>query len=266
MNGMGYGAFAVGLGVLVGTYGTLIGAGGGFLLVPLLLLAYHLSPADAAGTSLCIVCLNAMSGSAAYLRRRRVDLRLGWRFAAATVPGAVAGTYLTHGLSSDLFSLGFGGLMVAIAVLLVWGWPVSAGADPGPARAGLRAPRAVVGKGVLVSIAVGFVSSVFGIGGGILHVPLLIVVLGLPTHVATGTSHFVLSISAAIGAATYLALGHVDLPLAALMGIGVLAGAQLGAHASSRASGRAIRRILAGSLALVGLRMMLHVTGMAGLS
>jgi len=67
------GAILVGLGLAIGAFGTLIGAGGGFLLVPLLVLGYHFPPAHAVGTSLSLVFLNAASGSAAYLRQRRVD-------------------------------------------------------------------------------------------------------------------------------------------------------------------------------------------------
>src|SRR5215470_2431389 len=105
------------LGALIGAFGTLIGAGGGFLLVPILLIGYHVPPATAVGTSLALVFLNATSGSLAYLRQRRVDLALGWRFAAATVPGAVGGAYLTRALSSSVFSWVFGAVLVAIAVL-----------------------------------------------------------------------------------------------------------------------------------------------------
>ena len=104
-------------------------------------------------------------------------------------------------------------------------------------------------------------SSILGIGGGIIHVPFLIVALSLPIHIATATSHFVLSISAFVGAATFLALGNVDLRTVALMGVGILVGAQLGARASLRAGATLIRRILAGSLAVVGLRMILQGLG-----
>src|SRR5881628_130184 len=90
----------VALGFAIGTFGTLIGAGGGFILVPLLLLGYHFPPPEAVGTSLSLVFLNALSGSIAYLRQRRVDLALGWRFALATLPGAVGGVYVTRTLSS----------------------------------------------------------------------------------------------------------------------------------------------------------------------
>src|SRR5262249_3610252 len=95
-------ATSVGFGFLIGAFGTLVGAGGGFLLVPLLVLGYGFAPADAVGTSLSLVFLNALSGSAAYLRQRRVDLSLGWKFAAATLPGAVGGAYLTRALRARL--------------------------------------------------------------------------------------------------------------------------------------------------------------------
>jgi len=247
------GAALVFLGFVVGAFGTLIGAGGGFLLVPLLLIGYHFPPADAVGTSLSLVFLNAASGSFAYLRQRRVDLQLGWKFAAATIPGAIGGE----------FSLAFGVLLVLIAVLLFSGITAAPSARAGARRIVDTSGAAHVyhvdaWKGVVVSLLVGILSSVFGIGGGIIHVPFLIVVLSLPVHVATATSHFVLSISTLVGAGTFFALGHVDLTTTALMGAGILAGAQLGARVSVRTRPVTIRRMLAVALALVGIRMVLH--------
>jgi uncharacterized protein len=257
-------ATSVGLGFLIGAFGTLVGAGGGFLLVPLLVLGYGFPPADAVGTSLSLVFLNALSGTVAYLRQRRVDHVLAWKFAAATVPGAIGGAYLTRALSAHVFVLAFALILLAIASLLFFGIQI-----PPSARAGVRrivnargeahGYRVDVWKGVVVSCGVGVLSSVFGIGGGIIHVPFLIVVLGLPVHVATATSHCVLSISALVGALTFLSLGHVQLGTTALMGAGILAGAQLGAVASTRASAPLLRRILAGSLSIVGLRMLFDV-------
>src|SRR2546425_12441660 len=256
------------IGVLVGSVGTLIGAGGGFLLVPLLLLVYHLPPADAVGTSLSLVFLNALSGTAAYLRQRRVDLSLGWTFATATVPGAIGGAYVARELSSDAFSLGFGRRLLVIAALLVWG-KMAAPSRRARVRAIVNARGEAhlyhvdAWKGIVLSFVVGLLSSVFGIGGGIIHVPFLIVVLGLPVHVATATSHFVLAISALVGAVTFFSLGHVDLRLTALIGVGILAGAQLGAHASLSASARLIRQLLAAGLTVVGVRMVLGAVHLA---
>ncbi|HEV8307033.1 MAG TPA: sulfite exporter TauE/SafE family protein [Methylomirabilota bacterium] len=255
-------------GLVIGAFGTLIGAGGGFLVVPILLLGYHFPPADAVGTSLAVVFLNALSGAIAYLRQGRVDLSLGWRFAAATLPGAVGGAYLTRTLTSYAFSLGFGLALIVIAALLFTGRT----ARPS-SRATVRQVVDVTGephvyhvdawKGILVSLLVGLFSSLLGIGGGIIHVPFLIVALGLPVHVATATSHFVLSISALVGALTFWSLGHVRIVTAGVMGLGVLLGAQVGARASLRASAAVIRRLLAGSLALVGARMVLHAVRLA---
>src|SRR5215510_6536358 len=215
------------IGFVVGTFGTLIGAGGGFILVPLLLIGYHFPPPDAVGTSLSLVFLNALSGSIAYLRQRRVDLHLGWRFALATLPGAIGGAYVTRSLSSRTFGQAFGVVLIVVALFLFFGRtaPPSARADSRhlvDASGRAHDYRVDVWKGVMVSLVVGVISSVFGIGGGIIHVPFLIVVLGLPVHVATATSHFVLAISAFVGAVTFLALRHVDLPTFALMGTGIL--------------------------------------------
>jgi uncharacterized protein len=251
------------LGAAVGAFGTLIGAGGGFLLVPLLLLLFRLPHSTAVGTSLALVFLNASSGTVAYLRQRRVDLALGWKFALATVPGAIIGAFVSRALSTTTFSLVFGVVLLAIAAVL------ASGRTMAPSRrADLRRLVDLGGethayavdawKGVAVSFAVGFMSSVLGIGGGIVHVPFLIVVLSLPVHVATATSHFVLSISSFVGASTFWALGDVDVRITLLMGAGILVGAQLGARASLRAGPTTIRIVLAAALALVGLRMVLH--------
>src|SRR5437763_12432544 len=195
----------VGLGVAIGAFGTLIGAGGGFLLVSLLLLLYHFSHPTAVGTSLALVFLNAASGSVAYLRQRRVDLSLGWKFAAATIPGAIIGAFLTRSISSSVFNLLFGIVLVAIAVLLFSGIAMAPSR-----RAGVRqvvdcsreAPtyRVDVWKGIVVSLFVGFMSSILGIGGGIIPLAVLIVPLSLPIPIATATSALVVARSAFIGA------------------------------------------------------------------
>ena len=162
-----------------------------------------------------------------------------------------------------MFSLVFGVVLLAIAALL------ASGRTMAPSRrADLRRLVDLGGethayavdawKGVAVSFVVGLMSSVLGIGGGIVHVPFLIVVLSLPVHVATATSHFVLSISSLVGASTFWVLGDVDVRITLLMGAGILVGAQLGARASLRAGPTTIRIVLAAALALVGLRMVLH--------
>src|SRR5881409_2038759 len=162
------GAALVFLGFVVGAFGTLIGAGGGFLLVPLLVLGYHFPPAQAVGTSLSLVFLNAASGSVAYLRQRRVDLSLGWKFAAATIPGAIIGAFLTRSISSSAFNLLFGIVLVAIAALLFSGIAMAPSSRAGvrqvvDASSEAHTYRVDVWKGIVVSLFVGFMSSILGI-------------------------------------------------------------------------------------------------------
>ncbi len=118
-------------------------------------------------------------------------------------------------------------------------------------------------RGVLYSLGVGFVSSFLGIGGGVIHVPLLVRALGFPTHIATATSHFVLAIMAGTGTITHVvthsyAHGH-GLRRTAALSLGVVGGAQLGAHMSLRLGGAVIRLLLAVALLALAARLFLTV-------
>lgn len=258
------------VGALLGAAGTLIGAGGGFLLVPLLLLVYPRDrPELITAVSLAVVFFNAASGTAAYARMGRVDYRSGLMFSAATIPGAVLGALATGLLPRRSFDLIFGALLlIGSATLLLR--PRATAAAGGHHHAG-RFARTVVERdgtvhhysynpwiGVGVSLAVGFVSSLLGIGGGIVHVPVMAQLLDFPVHVATATSHFTLAIMALTGTAVHLARGTLQpgAGKAAALAVGVVVGAQLGAQLSTRVHGIWIMRGLAVALALVGLRLL----------
>src|SRR3954468_23856209 len=103
----------VALGFAVGAYGTLIGAGGGFVLVPLLLLLYPDEPPELiTSISLAVVFFNALSGTVAYAHQRRVDFLAGNSFALATVPGAIAGAIVVSYLPRNLFDVAFALLLL----------------------------------------------------------------------------------------------------------------------------------------------------------
>src|SRR5436309_793892 len=100
-------------GLVVGTYGTIIGAGGGFIIVPVLLLVLGWPHQEAVATSLLVVTANATSGSIAYARQKRIDFQTGIRFALATLPGAIIGSLVVEALSGRVFNVIFGVLLVA---------------------------------------------------------------------------------------------------------------------------------------------------------
>src|SRR4029077_5456888 len=257
-------------GVGIGPLGTLIGAGGGFILLPVLALLFPQEPTGTlTATSLAVVAANATSGAIAYRRQRRIDLRSGLAFAIAALPGSVAGALLARSIPRGPFDTAFALVLLALAVVLM-----RTRADQGPpapeGRAWGRVPRVLIDAegtvhryhvelplGIAMSFVIGFASSLLGIGGGFIHVPALIAILGFPVHIATATSHFVLAITASVGTATHIVAGDLTdvWPRALYLAVGAVVGAQLGARISTRVRGPVIVRLLAGALVIVALRL-----------
>ena len=266
------------LGLLIGAFGTLIGAGGGFILVPILLLVYpNEKPELITAISLAVVFFNALSGSLAYARMKRVDYKSGIVFAIATIPGAILGALSTAYVPRRAFDLIFGVLMV-IAAIFLWlsakeshSEHSSSHPDGAPTskKAGLTERHLVDAEGlhyryafdrrlgIILSIFVGYLSSLLGVGGGFIHVPALSRLLNFPVHIATATSHFVLAIMALTGTLVHVAQGVFvhGMRRTALLAVGVLVGAQGGAWLSNRTGGQMIVRGLAVALAFVGIRL-----------
>jgi uncharacterized membrane protein YfcA len=259
------------IGVLVGIFGTLIGAGGGFLLAPLLLLMYpHESPEILTSISLAVVFFNAFSGSVAYARMRRIDYFSGTIFALATVPGAVVGALTTTYIPRRVFDLIFGSCMILVALFLLMRPHRYAGSrQPAPHQI----QRTLVDAtgtpytyaynpvlGVTLSTVVGYLSSLLGIGGGIIHVPAMVNLLHFPVHIATATSHFALAVMALAGTIVHIATGtfHHGVRRTIVLALGVLVGAQLGARLSHAVQGVWILRGLAAALGAVGVRILLQ--------
>lgn len=266
------------LGLLIGAFGTLIGAGGGFILVPILLILYPDENTELiTAISLTVVFFNALSGSWAYSRMKRVDYKSGVVFAIATIPGAILGAVSTAYMPRHAFNVVFGVLMIVAGVLL-WASakddhahaqikPTETPADGKPARWVVRdlvdaenvhyhyAYNPVIG--IVLSVFVAFISSLLGVGGGFIHVPALTRLLNFPVHIATATSHFVLAGMAFTGTLVHVANGVFahGLRRTAILAVGVVLGAQAGARLSNRIGGRWIIRGLALALVFVGIRL-----------
>ena len=267
---MGQFLWLIPVGVAIGAYGTLIGAGGGFVLVPFLLLLYPKeSPETITSISLAVVFFNALSGSVAYARMGRVDYRSGLLFSAATVPGAILGALTTGHIPRRAFDATLGLLMILASAFLVVRPSRTQEADSKTTHQ--RLSRTLVESdgtvqsfsynptlGVAVSFLVGYLSSLLGIGGGVFHVPVLASLLAFPVHIATATSQFMLAIMALTGTAIHIMTGafHHGVRRTAALTVGVLLGAPLGAWLSSRVRADWITRGLAIALGSLGIRLL----------
>lgn len=250
------------LGFFAGGFGTIIGAGGGFILAPALLFLFPgEAPEAATSVSLAVVFFNSLSGTLAYARSKRIDYKSGSIFAGATIPGAILGALTTTGISRAYFNLAFGGLLMLVGIFLAvspakkTAYKIAQAGGGAHVTPHLTRPMLLLGS--ILSLAFGFLSSFFGIGGGVLYVPTLTYALKFPIHIATATSLFVLTITAFSGAATHTAAGlyHGGIQQIIGLSVGAILGAQVGARLSHRLHGDWIIRGLATALALAGIRL-----------
>lgn len=249
--------FLVGIGV--GTFGTLIGIGGGLIMIPLFTFAltpsiFHSAP-EIIGTSLLGVFLNAISGTYAYVKQHRVYFKATIPFALATLPGAILGGIVSDYFTGPTFSLSYGIFILIISFIMYWNSSntkvISTDFDESLFLARKK-------LGIILSMFVGFISSIFGIGGGIIHVPVMIYALAFPPHMATATSHFVLAVSSFVGVSSHIFFDHIVWVPALSVGIGAVIGAQIGARLSKKTKPRSIVLLLCISLFLLGIRMIIE--------
>jgi len=192
-------------------------------------------------------------------------------FAAATVPGAIIGAHTTQFVPRRIFDMIFGILMVLISIFLFFR-AGKIGTKPKEYRSGVR--RKIIEKdgtvheyhfqpvlGILFSLVIGYLSSFFGIGGGIIHVPVLVGFLNFPVHIATATSHFTLVISALAGTIEHIIEGTLDTVVIQTLFIafGVYFGAKIGARLSAKVHGSFILKGAAIALGLAGIRILYGV-------
>jgi uncharacterized membrane protein YfcA len=257
---------------LVAAFGSVIGAGGGFLLMPVLLIMY---PGDAQQKltfiSLFAVLVNAATAAFNYARQGRVDYRSALLLGACTVPTSILARMLEGCIDRRHFSGLFGGLLIAIAAFIIW--RMSRAGDKGwhetPIKPGWWRREITDSSGmtftygydvrlaVAVSMVEGFIASFFGIGGGILHMPVMTQLLHFPPHIAAATSILVLSIGALAAVGTDLVAHGSDVPmaLALVAGVGGFLGAQVGTRLARRLSGRRLLYLLAIALIIAGTRL-----------
>jgi uncharacterized membrane protein YfcA len=267
------GLILAGGGFGAGLFGSLLGLGGGILIVPLLTVGFGVPFREAVGVSLVCVIVTSSAAAGVYLERHLANLRLGMLLELFTASGALIGGLVAFLLPeralAGLFSLLLA--YTAFSMLRRGGAPAVTDAgdelgtadaalepDPGElggqlAGPGYRPRRLGVGAGG--SLGAGIVSALLGVGGGIVKVPLMHLVMGVPLKVATATSNLMIGVTAAASAIVYLLRGGIDPYVAGPTAVGVFAGALVGSRIASRIDVRLLRLLFVGVLALTAVQM-----------
>lgn len=245
------------LGIAVGTFGTLMGIGGGIVLIPVLLTLYpHLDPQEITAMSLFCVAVNATSGSVSYFIRKKVHVKSAILFSLASLPGAWLGVQINGLFNRQSYETFFGTFLLTMGFYLFIRKPKPSSTV---STDQLNPSKKTYVIGIVGSFFVGIFSSVLGLGGGIIHVPFLIEVVRFPAHVAVATSQSILSLSTIIASIEHYFNGTLNFrePVVFYIAAGIILGAPLGAKIASKVKGTTIIRLLSIVLILAALRLIL---------
>ncbi|MBV8725582.1 MAG: sulfite exporter TauE/SafE family protein [Candidatus Eremiobacteraeota bacterium] len=234
--------------------GSMVGLGGGFVLVPILRLVLGFSPAEAAGTSLVLIVANSASGAFTYLLHQRVHVRLGALIALGALPTSIAGAMLSLHISPRLFDVLLAALLIAITFDMLWN-------AQRRIEGRAEAPSVLAIKGmsnrlaVSIGLAVGIFLSLFGLGGGIIVVPTFLYFSELPLQAISATSQFAILLSSPPGLITHILQHDVAWRDAAPLVAGGLLGGPVGARLSLRLKSRQLLVAIALALGIAALSL-----------
>lgn len=267
--------------LLAGAFGSVLGIGGGLFIIPSLNLFLGVQLKTAIAASIVAVIATSLGGGHVYVRSGVADVRLGLILALATAPSAVAGAILATHVNARVLAAVFAVVLGASAYRMLGatrsggsGGDHRSSAPPSRLRfrpsyrepsTGEVIPYTIshLPLGITTSTVAGLVSGLLGVGGGIVQVPVMTLLMGVPIKVATTTSTYVIGITAMAGAFVYY--NHrpslVDPALAVPVTIGVFIGASIGSRVLGRVSQRALRQTFTLVLAIYAIQMVLRVVG-----
>jgi len=272
------------IGLVAGMLGSMLGVGGGFIIVPILTLALNLPIKVAIASSLVAIVANACTAAGIYTKARLTNIKLGLLLETATIPGAIIGGFAAAFIAPSILSAFVGLALIYAAYTMVTRQHfISADtqpddhlhlAEPGKISDDLSSSltdsyydqnlnKVVTYKvthipaGLGTSFFAGILSSLLGIGGGIVNVPVMHMVMGVPMKAAIATSTFIIAITAAAGAIIYHYQGQVYPFIIAPLTIGIVIGSRIGVELTQKAGGIVLRRIFGVLLFLVAILMFL---------
>lgn len=259
--------------IVAGFLGSLLGLGGGTLIVPALTLLLGVDIRFAIGAAIVAVIATSSGAAAAYVRERMTNLRVAMVLEIATTAGAITGAVISGLIPVQALYVIFG-LVLAVSALSMLRHRAEAHVAPVPAdrlsdRLALhgqfhdaargevvdyRVTRAPLGLGIMY--VAGATSGLLGVGGGSFKVPAMDLAMRLPIKVSTATSNFMIGVTAAASAAVYFGRGDINPTVAAPVAAGVLVGAMAGARVLPRVSSSALRAVFVVVLGVVAVQML----------
>jgi hypothetical protein len=260
-----------------GTLGTMLGFGGGVILVPLLTVAFGVELKTAVAAGAISVVANSCSGSGIYLMRRFTNVRLALIMLIPSATGALVGGFVAVSLPDRVLKLVFSGLLFYLAFAMARRRPDAGRAqtqslasdpqhlsghyyDPSLDSVVTYTPRRLR-LALPIASSAGVTSGMFGIGGGPIFVPLMNLIMGVPLKAAASTSAFMVGLTGSASAMVYYARGYVDPRVAVAAVFGIIGGAQLGARIATRARPMFLARVFVAVLIALAISLMLDGAG-----
>ncbi len=262
----------IALGASAGIMGSLFGLGGGVIFVPVLMLAFDLPPAEAAAVSLVGIVAGSVGASSVFIEKGLANVRLGLLLEVTTTVGAIAGALIAGYLEDWLLSLVFCAVMVYSAVRMFMSPERVVEPEEGDGRMCFRYTDEAngddisykvqnTGAGSVACVFAGMMSSMTGVGGGAIKVPVMNLLMHVPMKAASSTSSYMIGITAFSGAITYFFSGQLDLQFAGGVAIGAFIGAFCGSYLARKMDTKDIRRYFSVVLIFMSLLVLLRVGG-----
>ncbi|MBN2152590.1 MAG: sulfite exporter TauE/SafE family protein [Candidatus Lokiarchaeota archaeon] len=265
------------LSILVGAFAALSGTGGGSFNVPIFTFLLFIDDRNVAiGTSLFVVLINSISTNLAYRRQKRIDYKIGGILLLFSAPMSIIGTLLKRAIAVDLASgkdimdFCFYGFIMFIGLYILF-QKAGAGAGEGEVTARACDGRLAFQRSIIdcdgkcfeypvritwlvaaLAMAAGFLAGFLGIGGGLVQVPMLNLLCGVPLHVTVATSGFMILANSLVGSITNFAISGVDVVLGVIYGAGSVVGAQIGARVAKGTTNKALKKIISGCMIGIG--------------
>jgi len=234
------------LGFIAGILGSMIGLGGGIIVVPVLTFA-GFPPSLAVSNSLFAAFSNAVASTISYSKQKKIEFSIGIKLGLLAVPGTILGAFISTETTPEIFKILFGLVLISSSAYVFL-------------KRKIESQKKNNSKQLMIftvgaSFFAGIISSFFGIGGGIIFVPLLIVVVGLGMKNAAPTSQFILLFVSFSGLITHSILGNSDYFQALLLSSGAFVGGLVGARLSMEVKEKSLQILVSVIMIIAAIKL-----------